>query len=88
MTGGLHSGGSASGGLASEGVCIQGGGQTPHIGRPVHGGVLSQHALQVVSQHALQQVSGGGGVLGCYPSMHIQMIESGIFWNRDQTVYA
>ena len=24
------------------------------------GGVLSQHALQVVSQHALQQVSGGG----------------------------
>ena len=29
------------------------------------GGVLSQHALQVVSQHALQQVSGGG----CYPSM-------------------
>ena len=28
------------------------------------GGVLSQHALQVVSQHALQQVSGGW-----YPSM-------------------
>ena len=28
------------------------------------GGVLSQHALQVVSQHALQQVS-----RGCYPSM-------------------
>ena len=26
----------------------------------VHGGVLSQHALQVVSQHALQQVSLGG----------------------------
>ena len=25
------------------------------------GGVLSQHALQVVSQHALQQVSKGGG---------------------------
>ena len=38
----------------------------------VHGGVLSQHALQVVSQHALQQVSRGdqlpGGLLlggGC-----------------------
>ena len=29
----------------------------------VHGGLLSQHALQVVSQHALQQVSRG------YPSM-------------------
>ena len=27
------------------------------------GGVLSQHALQVVSQHALQQVSGVGGRL-------------------------
>ena len=27
------------------------------------GGVLSQHALQVVSQHALQQVSGGGCLL-------------------------
>ena len=26
----------------------------------VNGGVLSQHALQVVSEHALQQVSGGG----------------------------
>ena len=29
---------------------------------PQGGGVLSQHALQVVSQHALQQVSGGGWV--------------------------
>ena len=28
------------------------------------GGVLSQHALQVVSQHALQQVSGGGSAPG------------------------
>ena len=28
------------------------------------GGVLSQHALQVVSQHALQQVSGGGAAPG------------------------
>ena len=30
------------------------------------GGMVSQHALQVVSQHALQQVSRGGG---WYPSM-------------------
>ena len=29
------------------------------------GGVLSQHALQVVSQHALQQVSRGGVWWGC-----------------------
>ena len=34
----------------------------------VHGGVLSQHALQVVSQHALQQVSRGGFAPGgCAP---------------------
>ena len=38
------------------------------------GGVLSQHALQVVSQHALQQVSGGWGV--CYPSMHCRWYPS------------
>ena len=36
------------------------------------GGVLSQHALQVVSQHALQQVWGGG----CYPSMHCRWYPS------------
>ena len=29
------------------------------------GGVLSQHALQVVSQHELQQVSRGGAIPAC-----------------------
>ena len=35
------------------------------------GGMLSQHALQVVSQHALQQVSGV-----CYPTMHCRWYPS------------
>ena len=34
------------------------------IAAGLQGGVLSQHALQVVSQHALQQVSGGHLVWG------------------------
>ena len=41
------------------------------VSRILFGGVLSQHALQVVSQHALQQVSGGsapGGLLQGVPA--------------------
>ena len=34
------------------------------VSHSVHGGVLSQHTLQVVSQHALQQVSGEGSAPG------------------------
>ena len=41
------------------------------------GGVLSQHALQVVPQHALQQVSRGGGSPGPHPRVKLRGI-----WSR------
>ena len=42
------------------------------------GGLLSQHALQVVSQHALQQVSRGGDIQACIAGGIAACLASGL----------